>query len=100
MRSMLKILTCTILFLGIAFAQSDRGTITGTVADPAGAMIPNASVEAKNVATAAVYKVASSSTGNFTLAQLPAGVYSLTVSAPGFKQYVRTPGNHQSGAAL
>ena len=72
-----------------AFAQSDRGTITGTIADPAGAVIANAAVEARNVATGAVYPVASSGTGNYTIPQLPAGAYELTVNVPGFKKYVR-----------
>jgi hypothetical protein len=72
-----------------AFAQSDRGTITGTISDPAGAVVAGASIEAKNVATGAVYPVASSATGNYTIAQLPAGAYEMTVSVPGFKKYVR-----------
>jgi hypothetical protein len=72
-----------------AFAQSDRGTITGTIADPAGAVVANAAVEAKNVATGAVYPVASSATGNYTIPQLPAGNYELSVDVPGFKKYVR-----------
>ncbi|HEV3333687.1 MAG TPA: TonB-dependent receptor [Bryobacteraceae bacterium] len=82
----------TICFIGVvcaAFAQSDRGTITGTVSDPAGAVIANAAVEAKNIATGAVYNAASSATGNYTVAQLPAGNYELTVTVPGFKKYVR-----------
>src|ERR1700758_2810163 len=36
-------------------AQRDRGTITGTVSDPAGAVVAGAAVEARNVATGAVY---------------------------------------------
>jgi hypothetical protein len=36
-----------------------------------------------------VYQVASSGTGNYTVAQLPAGDYDLTITVPGFKQYVR-----------
>ena len=72
-----------------AFAQTDRGTITGTIADPAGAVVANAAVEARNVATGAIYPVASSTTGNYTIAQLPAGVYELSVTVPGFKRYVR-----------
>ena len=48
MRSILATLTCMLLLCGIAFAQSDRGTITGTVADPAGALVPEATIEAKN----------------------------------------------------
>ena len=76
-------------FTFTALAQTDRGTITGTVSDPAGAVIANATIEARNVATGAVYPVASSATGNYTIAQLPAGVYELSVNVPGFKKYVR-----------
>ncbi len=79
-----------LLFICSAFAQTDRGTITGTVADPAGAIIPGAAIEAKNNQTGAVYQAASTSTGNYTIAQLAAGVYQLSVSVPGFKQYLRT----------
>jgi hypothetical protein len=72
-----------------ALAQSDRGTITGTTLDPTGAVVPNASVEARHAGTGAMYKVKSTETGNYTLAELPAGVYQIVVSAPGFKKYVR-----------
>jgi len=78
------------LLVSAAFAQTDRGTITGTITDPAGAVVPNAPIEAKNVATDAVYQAASSGTGNYTIAQLPAGSYTLTVTVAGFKKYVRT----------
>ena len=71
------------------FAQSDRGTITGTVSDPAGAVVAAAAIEAKNTETGVVYPVAASGTGNYTIAQLPAGTYELSVAAPGFKRYVR-----------
>jgi hypothetical protein len=73
-----------------AFAQSDRGTITGTISDPAGAVIAGAAIEAKNTATGAVYPVASSATGNYTIAQLPAATYELTVTVAGFKKFIRT----------
>jgi len=73
-----------------AFAQSDRGTITGTISDPAGAVIASAAIEARNVATGAVYPAASSGTGNFTIAQLPVGEYQLTITVAGFKKFIRT----------
>src|ERR1700744_104511 len=62
-----------------AFAQTDRGTITGTITDPAGAVIANAPIEAKNNGTGAVYPAATSGTGNYTIAQLPIGTYDLSV---------------------
>lgn len=73
-----------------ALAQTDRGTITGTITDPAGAVVAGAPIEAKNNATGAVYPAASSGTGNYTIAQLPAGTYELSVTVMGFKKYVRT----------
>jgi len=79
----------TFIFVFTAFAQTDRGTITGTISDPAGAVIANAAIEARNVATGAVYQAASSATGNYTIGQLPAGPYELNVAVPGFKKYVR-----------
>jgi len=88
MRTRASIALLFLVALG-AFAQSDRGTITGTISDPAGAVIASAAIEAKNVATGAVYQSASSATGNYTIAQLPAGNYELAVTVPGFKRYLR-----------
>src|SRR3954464_10519704 len=78
-----------IAFSIIAFPQSDRGTITGTVADPAGAIVPGAAVQIRNVETGAIYQAGASATGNYTLAQLPAGRYELSGAVPGFKKFVR-----------
>jgi hypothetical protein len=83
------VVVCLSICSFAAFAQSDRGTITGTILDPAGAVIAGAMIDAKNVATGAVYPTASSDTGNYTIAQLPAGNYELTVTVAGFKKYVR-----------
>ncbi len=77
------------VFALLAWPQSDRGTITGTIADPAGAVVANAAVEIRNVDTGAVYQAGASATGNYTLAQLPAGNYELSVTVPGFKKFVR-----------
>ncbi|HEY6340032.1 MAG TPA: carboxypeptidase regulatory-like domain-containing protein [Bryobacteraceae bacterium] len=74
---------------GGILAQSDRGTITGTVSDPAGAVVASAPVQIKNIENGAVYQAGTSATGNYTLAQLPAGQYELTVTVPGFKKYTR-----------
>jgi hypothetical protein len=84
-----RILLC-LLFASLSlFAQSDRGTITGTVSDTTGALIPGVSVVATNVETSARYQTATTETGNYTLAQLPSGLYQLSAELPGFKKYVR-----------
>ncbi len=77
------------LISGAALAQTG-GTITGTVSDPAGAVVAAAAIEARNTDTNAKFPVASSSTGNYTLTDLPAGTYELDISAPGFKKFVRS----------
>ncbi|HEY2844749.1 MAG TPA: carboxypeptidase-like regulatory domain-containing protein, partial [Bryobacteraceae bacterium] len=79
----------TLLFAVAAFAQSDRGTITGTVSDPAGAVVAGAAIEARNTGTGAVYTAATTATGNYTIPQLPAGAYAVSVSVAGFKKYNR-----------
>src|ERR1700722_6864016 len=84
-----RLLIFTLLFALTALAQSDRGTITGTISDPAGALVANAPVETRNVETGAVYQAASSATGNYTLPQLPTGNYELSVNVTGFKKYTR-----------
>jgi len=82
-------IVCLIACAVSAMAQSDRGTITGTVADPAGAVVAAAAVQIRNVETGAIYQAGTSATGNYTLAQLPAGQYELSIEVPGFKKFVR-----------
>jgi hypothetical protein len=80
---------CILVFSCATLAQSDRGTITGTVSDPAGAVVANAAIQAKNVGTGGLYDVVSTATGNYTLAELPVGRYEVSVTVPGFKKFVR-----------
>ena len=75
------------LILSAAFGQADRGTITGTVTDPSGAIIAGARVSAENTETHNVLATVTTSTGNFTLPQLPVGMWDVTVEAPGFKRF-------------
>ncbi len=67
------------------FAQTDRGTIAGTVTDPSSAAVANAKVEVTSVATASVFNTTTSDAGTFTIPQVPSGRYNVTVTAPGFK---------------
>jgi len=80
---------CLCVVSSAVFAQSDRGTITGAVTDPAGAVVAGAAIEARNAATGVAYQSASTSTGNYTIAQLPVGTYEVSATVAGFKKYVR-----------
>src|SRR5262245_8181975 len=86
---MRSLFVCMLLVASFAFAQTDRATITGTVTDPAGAVVANAPMELRGTETGSVYPAVSSATGNYTFTQIPVGAYELSVTVPGFKRYVR-----------
>jgi hypothetical protein len=77
--------------LGQAAAQgsatASAGTIRGTVADPTGAVIPNATVVALTTAGKVAAKTTSDAGGAFTIHGLPPGTYSITATAPGFAAF-------------
>jgi len=68
-----------------AYAQSDRGTIVGTVTDPNGAGVPDAKVTVTNLDSGEVRELKTTSEGNFTVPELKAAPHKLTVEAQGFK---------------
>lgn len=63
--------------------------IQGTVMDPSGAVIPNATVTATNVATGVKSTAATTSAGFYVISPVPPGQYTLTVTAQGFKTAVQ-----------
>src|SRR5947208_13835601 len=67
------------------WGQGPVGTLNGTILDPAGAVVPGASVVAVNNATGEEHKTTSTSAGAYTLPYVPAGTYKLRISAPGFR---------------
>ena len=72
-----------------AFAQADRGTITGTVIDSAAAVVPAAKVQIRNVDNGSIFETTTTATGDYTLTSLPAGRYEVSVEAAGFKKAIR-----------
>jgi hypothetical protein len=85
--------TIAALALMIAFtahAQVSRGTITGRVSDPAGAVIPKASVIVTETSTAEKSTVLTNDVGEYTAPFLVPGTYSVSISAPGFNTFVRS----------
>jgi len=73
-----------------AAAQTAAAAIVGTCVDPSGAIVPNASVTARNVDTDAHFQATTNAEGNYVLPILPIGAYEVSVSAPGFETTVRS----------
>jgi hypothetical protein len=72
-----------------AQTQITTGVIQGTVADQRGAVVPGASVEAKNLETNLTRTIVTDDGGRFVLLQLPPGNYTLTVTKQGFATLVQ-----------
>jgi hypothetical protein len=71
-------------------AQSTTATIVGTVTDPGGSQVPNASVTARNTDTGLTRTVLSGEDGSYRIEFLPVGNYSIEVKATsGFKKAIR-----------
>ncbi|WP_158820669.1 TonB-dependent receptor [Granulicella sp. S156] len=71
-------------------AQVQNGTITGTVIDPAGAVIPDANITLAGKATGLVLHAQSSKEGIYTFPQLIPGDYTVTVERKGFQKATTT----------
>src|SRR5437868_3474974 len=77
-----------VLSIGLmAFGQTNTGEIAGVVHDPSGAVVPNATVTAKNLGTGLTRSVTSSSTGQYQLTTLPVGQYEVSINQSGFQPY-------------
>src|SRR5579871_84812 len=78
-----------VLFLTSAlFASGPTGTITGTVTDPSGAVVPKARITVINEATNATRDAEANSDGDFTVALLPPGRYRVTAEGIGFRKSI------------
>jgi hypothetical protein len=72
-----------------AAAQSDRGSIAGTVVDTTGAAVPEASVVVRGVDTGSTYNVKTTGEGVYHIADIAVGRYDITVEVAGFKAAVQ-----------
>jgi len=73
-----------------AHAQADLGSISGTITDTTGAVIAKATVTVTNTATGAQRASVTNGKGEYTITQLNAGDYSVTISASGFADATET----------
>src|SRR6267143_361755 len=82
--TLLLIAACVFMTGTVAFGQS-TATLQGTVTDQKGAVVANATVIVRNQATSIERTTQTDSSGNYQLAALPVGMYSVVVQAQGFK---------------
>ena len=76
------------MFAAMLWGQTGTSTVRGTITDPQGRVVPNATLTLTNVANNAPRTVKSSDGGTFTFDLLPPGEYRLEAEAPGFKKRV------------
>jgi hypothetical protein len=82
------LLACFVALALPLHAQSNKGTIVGTVTDPNGAVVKDAKITAVNVATGESRDVTTGDEGTYTIPALDPGIYRVTVDATGFKQSI------------
>lgn len=85
---MLRAFVCALvisLLSSTGYAQQTSGTLLGTVTDGSGAAIPNVAVQAINLATNSKREATTDASGNYSMANLPAGVYKVMATRQGFQ---------------
>jgi len=89
-RTSVLMLVFLLLVAGLAmYAQAPTGTISGTVTDESGAVVPNASVVISNKDTGFTRTVTTNAEGLYSAPSLPAGQYEVRVEMQGFRTLVR-----------
>ncbi|MGE0404857.1 MAG: carboxypeptidase-like regulatory domain-containing protein, partial [Candidatus Korobacteraceae bacterium] len=87
--AMIGVVTFAVFSTASAWAQTDRGSIRGTVLDPTGAVVANANITVTSLATGTSSSMESTSAGTYNFTALPSGVYRVEVQQAGFKSLVR-----------
>ncbi len=85
-RKVVLIFVLGALSSGVVLAQRDLGTITGTITDSQGAVVPGAKVTITEDATGLTYEVQSGSEGEYIRPLLKPGTYTVTAEATGFRR--------------
>ena len=93
-------LLCGLTLAIPGFAQSERGTITGSVHDASGAVVPDASVKITNDATNVTLNTVSNAQGEYTLPSLPPAPYTVRVEKQGFRPSETKGLTLQAGATV
>ena len=79
------VLLCVLsVFAAQGYAQVVGATLSGTITDPSGSVVPNAQVSVRNTATGVIRTVAADTAGLYVAPNLLPGTYEVSVTAPGF----------------
>ena len=88
----LILLPCAVSLLVLPLqAQKTSGTIRGVVTDPSSAVMPSLAVVIHNTATGSSRTVTTNAEGEYVAAELPVGTYTVSVSAPNFREALSSP---------
>jgi hypothetical protein len=96
--SILAAIVGTLLLAVNVAAQVSRGSISGTVTDPSGAVLAGAQVKATNVATGTAFNQTTDNSGLFRIQQLPVGTYNVQITRSGFRTTMQSGVNVSAGA--
>ena len=84
------LLLALVLATGVCFGQGSTASITGTVTDSTGAVIPGASVTVTETQTGVSHSITTGNGGDYQIPFLPVGVYSVSVHKDGFESTTRS----------
>ena len=83
-----RVMAAVFLLVAVVSAQTFRGTVLGTVTDSTGALVAGAKVSVKNINTGQERSTETSNDGSYSVAELPVGTYTVTITQPGFQTAV------------
>jgi len=96
----LSVLLFTVLALSVSAQVAGTGNIQGSITDPTGAIVPNATITVVQNSTQTVHTVTSDSSGQYSLPNLEIGSYTVKVAAPGFQTYVEKGAVLEVGSSI
>src|ERR1017187_9078092 len=89
-KQFIAVLMVSLLLTGVVWAQVSRGSITGIVTDPTGAVVPGVAITITNIETGVTNKVKTNESGVYAVPLLEAALYRLSAQKARFKRYERT----------
>src|SRR5450432_2697406 len=87
--AILSTVSAILLFSGLAFSQSQTGSLSGSVLDGNDAAVAGASVDVREKGSGVTAHTVSSDAGLYVFPSLPPGIWTVTVEKTGFKKLVR-----------